>query len=97
VTEVSLDSTAPTVQIAPTGHTSIQSTRRYPRLADNALLEVLRMPARHSPTDDEATEEQTWRQAGDKVPRDKVEKSRGVGGGPWRVRTSDRPVMSRLL
>jgi len=30
------------------GHASIQSTGRYARLADNALVEVLRMPARHS-------------------------------------------------
>ena len=79
------------------GHASIQSTRRYARLADNALLEVLRVPSRRVSTDDEPAKKQTWRQPGDKVPRNKSEKSRGVSGGPSRVRTWDRPVMSRLL
>jgi len=67
------------------GHASVHSTRRYARLADNAMLEVLR------PT--KAGE----RQASDKVSRDKPKQDRGVNGGPSRVRTWDRPVMSRLL
>jgi hypothetical protein len=54
------------------GLASIQSTCRYARLADNALVEVLRMPARHSSTDDEPAENGTWRQASDK---------RAFGGG----------------
>jgi hypothetical protein len=57
------------------GHASVQSTRRYARLADNAMLEVLRFP------------ETGERQASDKVSRSKSEKSRGVSGGPSRVRT----------
>jgi hypothetical protein len=39
---------SPTVQARRTnflGHASVESTRRYARLADNALLEVLREPA----------------------------------------------------
>jgi integrase len=33
------------------GHASVQSTRRYARLADNALIEVLRPPSkRQGPT-----------------------------------------------
>jgi len=79
------------------GHASIQSTRRYARLADNALIEVLRVPSRRTSTDDEPAEWQSWRQPGDKVSRDKPERDRGVNGGPSRVRTWDRPVMSRLL
>lgn len=67
------------------GHASLTSTRRYARLADAALLEVLRPP-----TD-------AWRQAGDKASRDKPQTSRGVTGGPSRIRTWARPVMSRLL
>ena len=67
------------------GHRNVQSTRRYARLADNAMLEVLRTPA------------PTWRQAGDKGSEIETEKERPVSGGPSRTRTWDRPVMSRLL
>jgi len=79
------------------GHASIQSTRRYARLADNALIEVLRVPARLTHTDDAPSDTPTWRQPDDKVQRNKSETRRGVSGGPSRVRTWDRPVMSRLL
>ena len=44
------------------GHASIQSTRRYARLADNALVEVLRAPSRRMSTDDKPAENTTWRQ-----------------------------------
>ena len=67
------------------GHKNVQSTRRYARLADNALVEVLR--ARPQP----------WRQAGDKDSENETEQDQGLGGGPSRTRTWDRPVMSRLL
>ena len=67
------------------GHKNVQSTRRYARLADNALLEVLRSPA------------EPRRQAGDKDSANKTEAGRDVSGGPSRTRTWDRPVMSRLL
>jgi len=43
--------------------TSIQSTRRYARLADKALVEVLRVPSRRISTDDEPAEKPTWRRA----------------------------------
>jgi hypothetical protein len=56
------------------GHASVHSTRRYARLANNARLEVLRLPERGG------------RQTGDKVSRDKPERSRGIGGEPSRVR-----------
>ena len=67
------------------GHVSIEATRRYARLADNAMLDVLR------PYDS------TWRQAGDKVSEGEPEPYRVVRRGPSRTRTWDRPVMSRLL
>ena len=67
------------------GHKNVESTRRYARLADNALLEVLRRPS------------ESQRQASDKVSEDEAEQERGVTGGPSRTRTWDRPVMSRLL
>jgi len=57
------------------GHASVISTRRYARLADNALIEVLR-PARSG-----------WRQAGDKGPENNPERSREVTRGPSRIRT----------
>ena len=44
------------------GHASILSTRRYARLADNALIEVLRVPSRRMSTDDEPPENPSWRQ-----------------------------------
>ena len=69
------------------GHAHPESTRRYARLADAALVQVLRP---------EVTDE-SWRQAGDKGPRDKAEQSRGVRGGPSWTRTRDQPVMSRQL
>ncbi|MCX5739821.1 MAG: hypothetical protein NTZ61_15255 [Proteobacteria bacterium] len=57
------------------GHTSVQSTRRYGRLADNALIEVLR-PAKPS-----------WRQPGDKLSaiKPKRDQTHEVGA-PW-IRT----------
>ena len=67
------------------GHASVQSTRRYARLADNALLEVLRPPS------------DARRQAADKGSDNEAERNREVSGGPSRTRTWDRPVMSRLL
>ncbi len=67
------------------GHASVQSTRRYARLADNALLEVLRPP------------NDAWRQVGDKDSSNETEQNQKVSGGPSRTRTWDRPVMSRLL
>ena len=67
------------------GHRNVESTRRYARLADNALLEVL------PPSED------SCRQAADKHSADEAEQDRGVSGGPSRTRTWDRPVMSRLL
>lgn len=61
------------------GHASVQSTRRYARLADNALIEVLRPP------------KPGWRQPGDKGPRIELKKLRGVTGGPsWIRRRADR-------
>ncbi len=68
------------------GHRNVQSTRRYARLADNAMLEVLRHPP-----------EVPCRQAADKGSRDEAEQDQSVDGGPSRTRTWDRPVMSRLL
>ncbi len=65
------------------GHANAESTRRYARLADTALVQVL--PTR------------PWRQAGDKGPEEEDEQDRGVGGGPSWVRTRDQPVMSRML
>jgi hypothetical protein len=53
-------------------------------------VEVLRVPSRHMSTDDEPAEKRTRRQPGDKLPRDKPEWSRGVGGGPSRVRRRSR-------
>ncbi len=67
------------------GHRNVQSTRRYARLADNAMLEVLRTPGA------------AWRRAGDKGSAGKTEQDQSVDGGPSRTRTWDRPVMSRLL
>jgi hypothetical protein len=67
------------------GHASVESTRRYARLADNAMLEVLRAPSG------------SWRQAGDKGSANESEQDQDVDGGPSRTRTWDRPVMSRLL
>ena len=67
------------------GHASVQSTRRYARLADNALLEVLRPPS------------DARRQAADKGSDNEAERNHEVSGGPSRTRTWDRPVMSRLL
>jgi Phage integrase family len=67
------------------GHASVEATRRYARLANNAMLEVLR------PSDG------SWRQAGDKVSGNEAEQNPRVRRGPSRTRTWDRPVMSRLL
>ena len=57
------------------GHKNVESTRRYARLADNALLEVLRPSST------------TWGQAGDKPSENETESRRGVTGGPSRTRT----------
>ncbi len=65
------------------GHASVQSTRRYARLADSALLEVLRPP------------NDARRQAADKGSGNETEQDQAVSGGPSRTRTWDRPVMSR--
>ena len=68
------------------GHAWVQSTRRYARLAGNAmLLEVLR--PRNAPEG----------QARDKGSEHEAEQKRDVSGGPSWVRTRDHPVMSRLL
>ena len=68
------------------GHANPESTRRYARLADNALVQVLR-----------PREEPAWRQAGDKGSENRDERSREVSGGPSWTRTRDQPVMSRPL
>ena len=65
------------------GHQNVESTRRYARLKDNAMLEVLRFPSA------------ARGQAGDKSPAHASDTPRGVRGGPSRTRTWDRPVMSR--
>jgi hypothetical protein len=57
------------------GHKNVQSTRRYARLADNALLEMLR-PSKTP-----------WRQAGDKDSATEPEQDQDVSGGPSRTRT----------
>jgi len=57
------------------GHSSVVSTRRYARLADGALVEVLRARS------------EAWRQAGDKGSQDKDETPQDVTGGPSRIRT----------
>ncbi len=67
------------------GHASLTSTRRYARFAEEALLEVVRPKS------------EVWRQAGDKGSEEKPQTPRGVTGGPSRIRTWARPVMSRLL
>jgi hypothetical protein len=67
------------------GHRIVEATRRYVRLADNAMLEVLRPPA------------QVAGQPRDKGSENETEPDQGVAGGPSRTRTWDRPVMSRLL
>jgi hypothetical protein len=56
------------------GHASIESTRRYARLADNALLEVLR-PSK--------------KRASDKPSRDEAEQIRRLRRGPSWIRTRD--------
>ena len=56
------------------GHPSIESTRRYARLADNALLEVLR-PSK--------------KRASDKAPRDEAQQIRRLRRGPSWIRTRD--------
>ena len=63
------------------GHASVEATRRYARLADNAMLEALRPRG----------------QAGDKAAAKEAERNQDVRRGPSRTRTWDRPVMSRLL
>jgi len=49
------------------GHASVMSTRRYARLADNAMLEVLRNPVKPA-----------WRQAGDKGGKTQVPDFKGT-------------------
>ena len=67
------------------GHASVLSTRRYARLADHALVEVLR-PAKAG-----------WRRPGDKGPANKPKRDQRLDGGPAWIRTRDHAVMSRLL
>ncbi len=67
------------------GHASVQSTRRYARLADNALIEVLR------------PREVDERQASDKGSASESEQDQAVEGGPSWIRTRVPPVMSRVL
>jgi hypothetical protein len=57
------------------GHASVLSTRRYARLAEHALVEVLR-PAKAG-----------WRQARDRGPANKTKRDQLVGGGPAWIRT----------
>ena len=61
------------------GHTSVQSTRRYARLDDNVLIEVLRPAAKR----DEAL--------GDKGSASETEIPQGLAGGPSWIRTGDPP------
>jgi hypothetical protein len=56
------------------GHASVQSTRRYARLADNALVEVLRPPAKRH--------DATRRQVGEKVQRTNLSEIAAFGVGP---------------
>jgi len=65
------------------GHASHISTRRYARLADAALLEVLRPPSE--------------RGLATSLPETSRRRPRGDTRGPSRIRTWARPVMSRLL
>ena len=67
------------------GHASVESTRRYARLADNAMLEVL--PPRRS----------ARRQAADKPSENEPKRNQDVRRGPSRIRTWAPPVMSRVL
>jgi len=72
------------------GHASIQSTRRYARLADNALVEVLRTPARVADgaktTKSGSAKPSAKQRIGDKVatrvPRTKPNNSAGLRVGP---------------
>jgi len=57
------------------GHASVLSTRRYARLADHALIEVLR-PAMAS-----------WRQTGDKPSATKPKRDQQLDGGTAWIRT----------
>ncbi len=57
------------------GRASVQLTRRYARLADNALLEVLRPP------------NDALRQVGDKESGNETEEDQTVSGGPSKTRT----------
>jgi len=59
------------------GHASVTSTRRYARLADNAMLEVLRNPAKPA-----------RRQAGDKGPKTQPRDLTGTSG--WALLDSKR-------
>ena len=64
------------------GHKNVESTRRYARLADNALLEVLRPSST------------AWGQAGGKSSANETETDRDVTGGPSRTRTWDHTKKS---
>ncbi len=66
-------------------HADPESTRCCARLADSALVQVLR------------PHEGGHRQATDKVPEKQTEQNHALSGGPSRVRTWDQPVMSRPL
>ena len=54
------------------GHASVQSTRRYARLADNALIEVLRPSSRHE-RDEESDLATSGRQASEEQTREETE------------------------
>jgi hypothetical protein len=69
------------------GHASVESTRRYARLAENALVEVLREPPHREPE----------RHASDKGARNKTKQEPELRRGPSRIRTWAPPVMSRVL
>jgi hypothetical protein len=56
-------------------HRSVESMRRYARLADNAMPQVLRPPAK------------TQQQPRDEDSENKAERDQGVGGGPSRTRS----------
>jgi len=60
------------------GHASVQSTRRYARLADNALIEVLRPASRR----DDAPATRSGDKLATRVPEPKLSRSKDFGVGP---------------
>ena len=65
------------------GHKNAQSTRRYVRLADNVLVEILRAPP------------QPWRQAVDRDFENETEQDQRVTGGPMRPNGSVQTKLTR--